>query len=326
MIMYAQVFAGFVLLLGGAEIMVRGAISLAQRLGISTLVIGMTVVAFGTSAPELVVSLNAAMSGSPGLAIGNVVGSNVANILLILGVSGMITPIACQAHSLVRDGLVLLGGTLLFSGLALSGLIGLTGGSVLLIGFFAFIAYSAGQELASRKIARAAALEEDEVEVVEVSQKLGLSLGLLVTGFAGLLWGSEWLVDGGVAIARDFGVSEAVIGLTIIAFGTSLPELAASAVAAYRGHTDVALGNVVGSNLFNLLGVVGIVAVVTPLEIPQRVLDLDLWVMLATTLLLLPFLLSAKKYLGRIEAGAFFILYLAYVAALAMGVDRLPGI
>ncbi len=196
---------------------------------------------------------------------------------------------------------------------------------MLLIGFFAFIAYSAGQELASRKVAGAAVSEED-VEASAVSQKLALSLGLLVAGFAGLLWGSEWLVDGGVAIARDFGISEAVIGLTIIAFGTSLPELAASAVAAYRGHTDVALGNVVGSNLFNLLGVVGIVAVVTPLEIPQRVLDLDLWVMLAATLLLLPFLLSSKKYLGRREAGAFFILYLVYIAALAMGVDRLPGI
>ncbi len=325
MIMYAQVIAGFVLLLGGAEVMVRGAVALAQRLGISTLVIGMTVVAFGTSAPELVVSLNAGLSGAPGLAIGNVVGSNIANILLILGISGLIAPIACQAGSLVRDGLVLLGGSLLFAGLALSGRIGLTGGIVLLIAFFGFIAYSAGQEIASKRSARDAEIEE-EVEDLAVPHNLLLSLVLLVVGFAGLLLGSEWLVDGGISIARNFGVSEAVIGLTIIAFGTSLPELAASAVATYRGHTDVALGNVVGSNLFNLLGVVGTVAVVTPLDIPGRVLDLDLWIMLAATLLLLPFMLSAKKYLGRIESGIFFLLYLAYIAALALGIDRLPGI
>ncbi len=325
MIKYALLIAGFFLLLGGAEIMVRGAVALARRLDISPLVIGMTVVAFGTSAPELVVSLNAALSGAAGLAIGNVVGSNLANILLILGVSGLIAPIACQAPTLIRDGLVLFAGTLLFMGLALTGQIGLTGGIVLLIGFFAFIAYSALQEIVTKRSELDGEIEE-EVETMVSPHNLGVAFLLLIGGFGGLLWGSEWLVDGGVAIARDFGVGEAVIGLTIIAFGTSLPELAASGVAAYRGHMDVALGNVLGSNLFNLLGVIGVVGVVTPLHIPDRVLNMDMWVMLGATLLLMPFMLMGRKHLGRFEAGVFLALYLAYIAALGMGVDRLPGI
>ena len=318
--MYLQVFGGFILLLGGAEIMVRGAIGLAKRLGISPLVIGMTVVAFGTSAPELLVSLNGALSGSPGIAIGNVIGSNIANILLILGIAGMITPIACAGTGLVRDGVVLLGGSVLFAALTFLGKIDLAAGVILIVFFAGFLVYSYRREAMSGGTETGFAEESGAA-----TKGLGRTLVYLAAGFAGLIYGSEILVDGAIAIARGFAISEAVIGLTVIAFGTSLPELAACAVAAYRRHTDVALGNVVGSNIFNVVGIMGVVSVITPIEVPARVIAFDIWIMVAATLLLMPFLLTPRKYFGRLEAGLFVALYLAYIAALGAGVSGFTG-
>lgn len=320
--MYLEVSGGFILLLGGAEIMVRGAVCLAERLGISKMVIGMTVVAFGTSAPELLVSLNAALAGAPGIAIGNVVGSNIANVLLILGATGIVMPIACASGTLVRDGIILLVGSAIFTVLVFRDQIDLIGGLVLLAAFIAFLVYSYWREIhGSVESAGLSVVEVDEVEGVPSS--LWLALLLLVAGFVGLIIGSELLVDGSVKIARAFGVSEAVIGLTIIAFGTSLPELASSVVAACRKHADIALGNVIGSNMFNLLLVIGVTATVTPIDVPLRVPQFDIWVMVLATLFLMPYMLTRRETLGRAEAIIFLAVYSAYIVALGFGVDHI---
>lgn len=324
MIIALQIIGGFLLLLGGAEVMVRGAVALARRFGISALVIGMTVVALGTSAPELLVSLNAALSGAPGLAVGNVVGSNIANILLILGAAGLVTPIACAATGLRRDGAILLAGTLIFSALSFRGVVDAWSGAVLLIAFSYFLWNSYKREAAGEGAGGGTAGEAGESGASPAS--LFAAVLMFLAGLAALLIGSEFVVRGGVAAARLFGVSDAVIGLTVVAFGTSLPELAASVVAAYRGHTDVALGNVVGSNLFNVLGVIGVVAVVSPVTVEARVVDFDLWIMIGATLLLLPFMMGGLRQVGRAPALAFLIMYIAYIGAIGLGVDRIVPI
>ena len=320
--MYFLVVGGFVLLLVGAEIMLRGAIGLADKFGISKLVVGMTVVAFGTSAPELLVSLNASLSGSSGLAIGNVVGSNVANILLVLGVAGLLMPITNEPGALKRDGWMLLLGTGLFMALSYRGEIDLIGGLVLLAYFIGFLVYSYMRE--KQGVDAAGEMYEHEVDEIEgVPHSLLKIMVFLVIGFAGLIYGADILVEGGVAIARTFGVDEAVVGLTVIAFGTSLPELAASVVAAIRKHADVAVGNVVGSNIFNVVGIVGVVAVITPMEVPARVVNFDIWIMAAATLILMPYMIGRREQLGRLEAGLFFAAYLIYIAAIGYGVETL---
>ena len=323
MIIALQIIGGFLLLLGGAEIMVRGAVALARRFGISALVIGMTVVAFGTSAPELLVSLNAALSGAPGLAVGNVVGSNIANILLILGAAGLVTPIACAAAGLRRDGAILLAGTLIFSALSFRGVVDAWSGAVLLIAFSYFLWNSYRREAAGEGGGMAGGTAGEAGDLGVPPANLIVAVLMFLAGLAALLAGSELVVRGGVAAARLFGVSDAVIGLTVVAVGTSLPELAASVVAAYRGHTDVALGNVVGSNMFNVLGVIGVVAVVTPVTVEARVVDFDIWIMIGATLLLLPFMMGGLRQIGRAPALAFLIMYMAYIGAIGLGVDRI---
>ncbi len=316
---YVQLIAGFMLLLGGAEVLVRGAVALAKRLEISPLIIGMTVVALGTSAPELVVSLDAALSGSPGIALGNVIGSNIANLLLILGAVGMVMPIVAKADGLWRDGLILLGGSLLFAALCWSGMVGLWSGILLLAVFVAFLGHSYWRE--TRNGGGAEMGVQEVVEIRGVPASVTVAWLVLAAGLAGVVYGADLLVMGGVAVAKAAGVSEEVIGLTLIAFGTSLPELAASVVAAWRGHADIALGNVVGSNLFNMLLIVGVVAVVTPLLVPVQIMAFDLWVMLAATVLFLPFLVGGLRF-GRLAAGVFLAAYAAYIAVQAYGVQE----
>ena len=320
MMMYVYVCAGFVFLLGGAELMVRGAVGLAEKLSVSKMVIGMTVVAFGTSAPELLIALNAALSGSSGLAVGNLVGSNIANILLILGVSGLILPIAVDSKVFTRDWWVLGGGTAVFMALSLPGEIDFFGGSLLLLLFTGFLYYSYRRETVG-SVPASPAFKEEVDDIGGVPETTWLSIVLLVIGLAGLIGGAELLVNGGAAIARLFGVSEAAIGLTIIAFGTSLPELAASVVAAYRKHADLALGNVVGSNIFNILGVAGAVALVSPLDIPARIVNFDMIIMAVSALVLMPFMIGNKEVISRPVAGFYLAAYLGYIASIAAGVE-----
>jgi len=320
--MYFQVLVGFVVLTGAAEVLVRGAVSLADRMGVSPLVIGMTVVAVGTSAPELVVSLDAALAGAPGLAVGNIVGSNIANVILILGVTCLVKPIVDGTAALKRDAAILMGGGLLFAGLCLRGELDLIAGIVLLVGFFTFLGVSYWRDSNDPEAAEEIIHEVEELEGKPKS--LPVTLALVIAGLAGLAFGADILVDGGVAIAREFGISEEVIGLTVFAFGTSLPELAASVVAAMRGHSDIAIGNVVGSNLFNVLGVGGTAAVVVTLPVAPQILSFDLWVMLAASAFLLPVMVMGWR-LTRAGAVIFLILYGAYIWAQAYGVEQLLG-
>jgi cation:H+ antiporter len=317
--MYLKIFLGFVFLLGSADILVRGAVGLARRLEISPLVIGMTIIAFGTSAPELLVSMDAALAGSSAMAIGNVVGSNMANMLLILGAAALFMPISIKPFALMHDSIMLLVASALFAWFCLSGPIGGWQGAVLIVLLVTFLTRAYLRE--SREGGVSAEIHAEEVKDFEGLTSLRLIWMAILAGMAGVVYGADLLVDGGVELARTFGVAEEVIGLTVLAFGTSLPELAASVVAAMRGHTEVALGNVVGSNLFNVLAVIGSVALVTPLQVPAQVLDFDLWVMLAVTLVLMPYLMGGWR-IGRATAIIFLGVYGAYIFAQAYGVSR----
>lgn len=312
----AMVAGGFLLLMGGADYLVRGAVGLARRIGVSTLVIGLTVVALGTSLPELVVSLRAAIGGNTGLAVGNIVGSNIANILLILGVAAVIWPVACARTTLFRDGSAMVAATALFVVVGLAGGYGRLYG---IVGLGLLVAYMTWCYYHDRRDGGLAAREAEEVEPIQGSAAL-LLLAIL-GGLVAVVAGGELLVHGAVGIARTLGVSEEVIGLTLVAFGTSVPELATTVVAAMRRHADVALGNVLGSNLFNLLGVLGVTAIVVPLPLPDKIAAFDLWVMAGVSILLVPLMRSGWR-LGRLEGGLFIMLYIAFVAAQFFGVGE----
>ena len=316
---YIFVAAGLCLLLLGGESLVRGAVELAQRLGVSPLVIGLTIIAYGTSAPELLVSLEANLAGSPGIAIGNVVGSNIANILLIVGASAIIYPIACKGGGVNLNSIVLLTATVLFFGLALSGSIESWAAFPMLGLLFGFTVYSyyAGR----RNPGTAAALEAEGFE--NGSKPLSRSLAVLAFGLVGVVLGSHLLVTGAVDLARSFGVSEATIGLTLVALGTSLPELATAVVAAYRRHPEVALGNVVGSNLFNTLGIMGVVPIFGALPIPAPVIGFDFWVMLGATLVFVGWSAVCRSF-GRALAALFLIAYVGYIACHYFGISAMP--
>jgi len=318
---YIEVVAGFALLLLGGELLVRGAVAAARRLGISPLFVGLTIVAFGTSAPEMFVCLIAALKGAPAISVGNVVGSNIANILLILGVAAVIFPISRHRRSLYRDGTVMLVATGLFVLLARAGTLGLWHGAVMLLGLLLYLAYSYQTDRRDQQAASEIVKEVEELR--QAGQPQWLAWVKLAGGLAGVVVGSKILVDGGVVIARQFDIPEAVIGLTMFAVGTSLPELATSAIAAYRKHSDLALGNVVGSNIFNLLSVMGVVAVVTPVAVPEQIIRFDLWVMLGVSVVFLA-LAFALRRLGRVIGGLFLLAYAAYVVALFAGVSGVP--
>jgi cation:H+ antiporter len=271
------------------------------------MVIGMTIVAFGTSAPELVVSLDAALTGVPGLAVGNVVGSNIANILLILGATAVILPMATRSAGAGRDSAVLIAGTLVFTVLCYLGVLDKTAGTILLVLFVLFLGYSWWRERGSDG--------GGEVEEIDaVPHNMPLAALMLIGGIGAVVFGADILVEGAVFIARSVGVSEAAIGLTLVAFGTSVPELATSVVAALRRHSDVALGNIVGSNLFNMLGIIGVVSVVADLPVPVEFFTFDLPVMLLSTLLLIVIMMTGRV-IGWKTGGFFLVFYAYYILA-----------
>ena len=272
---------GVVLLMVGGDALVRGAITLSLKAGLSATLISMTVVAFGTSAPELVISVEAALKGSPDIAVGNVVGSNIANTLLIVGVPALIISLDTDGKELRRNYGLMLAATILFSAFAMTGFISRTAGFVLLACLVAALVYSYRKS------------EEDGGETLEVGDPLnGWKIaGLLIFGVVALPLGAHCLIEGAKGVAQYFGLSEAAIGLTIVAMGTSLPELAASAAAAWRGRTEVALGNVIGSNMLNLLLVIGATAAISPLVVARTFLTVDIPLMMIITLMLAPFLI-----------------------------------
>ncbi|MEX2571526.1 MAG: calcium/sodium antiporter [Gemmatimonadota bacterium] len=315
---------GFVLLVGGAETFVRGASRLAIRFGISPLVIGLTVVAFGTSSPEIAVSVQSAATGSPELALGNVLGSNICNILLILGLSATFAPLIVNEQLVRLDVPVMVGVSFLVLFLSIDGAIGRIDGALLFLGAVGYTSFLIRQSRAEGKAEADAAAEDS----TGVSGGPLLSLVLIVAGLALLVVGSRWLVGGAVQVAALFGVSELVIGLTVVAIGTSLPELATSVVAAIKGERDIAVGNVVGSNIFNLLLVLGTAGVVAPDGIPvaNAALRFDIPVMVAVAVACLPIFFSGHR-IDRWEGLLFVGYYFAYTAYLVLASaqhDALP--
>jgi cation:H+ antiporter len=311
------VAGGLVLLALGGELLVRGAVGMAARLGISPLLAGLTIVGFGTSTPELATSVQAAMAGSPGIAIGNVVGSNIANILFILGVSAVILPLSVNPASFSRDSLALGGSAVLATGAVLLGVIGPLPGIVLLAALVGYIWWAYKSESATHDAE--AVRHEHEAEDRPVPPDTGPLVlgGMIVAGLVAAIFGAGWLVDGAVVLASAAGVSESVIGLTVVAVGTSLPELIACVVAVLRKHEDVALGNIVGSNIYNLCGILGLTAMIHPIEVPAEIAAFDIWAMLGVTLLLILQLRSGWR-LSRIEGAVLVALYAAYTAFLAL--------
>jgi cation:H+ antiporter len=322
MMTLGQFVVGFVLLLFGAEYLVRGAVALARRLKVTPMIIGMTIVAYGTTSPELVVSLQAAVDGLPGISVGNVVGSNICNILLILGLSAVIYPIVVQPTTLLRDATMCMGAALVFTALALSGTIERWQGALMVAMLAAFSIYAFRQERKRGKANDPGDLAEEVAkEFKEPPKPVWLSLLSVVGGIAAVVVGARLLVTAAVETARFLGVGEEVIGLTIVAVGTSLPELATATVAAIRKHSEVAVGNILGAGIYNLFAIMGLVAVVNPIPVPPQILVFDLWVMLAVTAVLLGFLLL-RNGLSRPVGAMFLAAFVAYTTLQYYGVEK----
>ena len=327
---YLMVLGGLVLLFLGGEALVRGSVSVARKLNISELVIGLTLVGFGTSVPELVTSIRAIEGDAVGIAVGNVIGSNVANIMLVLGVAALIYPIITHPRALARDTAIMILASLVLCALIwFDGFNRVTG--VILVGaLFIYILYSL---IADRAQSDTAELHAEEGESVDANYGIITGLVIAIAGMAGVVLGANWLVVGGIEIARTFGISETVIGLTIVAIGTSLPELATSAVAALRGKSDVALGNVIGSNIFNIFGILGVTAIVHPFSVRQSgygdvaaealqreeaaslVQTTDIGALALSVILLVLFAMTGRK-IARWEGGILLGGYLLYMGLL----------
>ena len=304
---FAFAALGLVILLLAGDVLVRGAVNLSLRLGIPALIVSLTVVAFGTSAPELLISVQAVLEGVPGLALGNVVGSNTANVLLVLGIPAIISCLDPPEADTRKSYLVMMAGSLLFVALAATGVLGWWQGAVLLLAMGLILA-----DQFREAYAHANDGEEEELEEAEDGMpwwKIGL---YLVLGLVGLPVGADLLVDNATLIAREFGVTETVIGLTLVALGTSLPELATTVMAAIRRHSEVAIGNVIGSNLFNLLAIMGVTALVGPVPVAANFFAFDFWVMLAASAMLAPFVF-ARLRMGRLLGFGLTALYVLYV-------------
>lgn len=305
-----SVVGGLVLLSGGADGLVRGAASLARRLGMTPLVIGLTVVAMGTSMPELVVSVDAALRGRSAVALGNVVGSNIANIGLILGSAALISTLQVRAQVIRFDVPVLVGVSLLAGGLLIDGTLSRIDGAVLVAGLVGYVAFN----LYVAQTRTSPIVREEFEEVIPEPHSVGLDVLYLVGGLVALIIGSQLMVGGAITIAQQWGLSETVIGLTVVAVGTSLPELATSGAAAFRGEGDIAVGNAVGSSIFNVLAILGITALVHPLA-NEGIGLIDGGVMVGLTLVLLP-LMRTEYTLSRWEGAGLLVAYVGYMAYL----------
>ena len=303
-----QIVGGLALLFAGGEALLRGSVAIANKMGLSTLLVSMVVVGFGTSAPELLVSLSSAFKGAPNIALGNVVGSNIANVLLILGLSALFAPIACTRFEIRRDSLAVVLASIVLVALSLYGAIGRVAGIAMLVSLIAYLSYAFVTDRNSANGFR----ERLERDVGHADLPMPVALAFCLGGLAALAGGAHFLVEGATALAAAFGVPNAVIGLTLVAVGTSLPELATAIVSAYRKHPDVVIGNVIGSNLFNILGILGVTGAVIPIPFEGRIADVDVWVMLIVAMILTPVIWTGRA-ISRFEGGAFACLYCVYV-------------
>lgn len=306
-----ETIAGLLLLLVGGDALVRGAVSIAQRLKVSPLLIGLILVGFGTSMPEFVTSISAAFQGAPGIAVGNVVGSNIANILLILVLTAIIRPLAVATDALKRDGAVLILATALGVVGILSGSLSLLWGVTCLVFLAIYIAYTYQKE--SYTPDASAAMHTAEAEAAPSGPKhLAFAVALAIGGIAATIFGAQLLVSGAKMLASTAGVPDTIIGLTIVAIGTSLPELATCIMAARQGAADVAFGNIVGSNIFNILGILGATAVIHPMTVPAEITFADITIMITATLFLIIFAVTGKR-ISRLEGSCFLAGYIAYI-------------
>jgi cation:H+ antiporter len=314
-----HVLGGLLVLTLGAEALVRGASRVALLAGISPLVVGLTVVAMGTSAPELVVSVKAGLAGSPDIAVGNVVGSNVFNVLFILGASALVTPLVVARQIVRLEVPIMIGVSILMWGMAVDRRVSFADGAVLVVLMVGYTAWTIGRSRREVAALREASGGHERPTLAKVAVGLGMVAGGLVL----LVLGARWFVDGSVALARSLGVSDLVIGLTIVAAGTSMPEVATSVVASLRGERDIAIGNVVGSNIFNVLGILGVSAMVSPggLVVASAAVDFDVPVMTAVAVACLPIFLTGYG-IGRLEALVFLGYYAAYVGYLVLAAQR----
>ena len=312
--MYAYALAGLTLLFAGGDGLVRGAVSLARRFGLSPLLIGLTVVAFCTSAPELVVSVEAALEGSSNIAIGNVVGSNIFNVLAVGGAAALVAPIVVRPGEMRRDSIVLVASALAVALVSQTGEISRLAGAVLTTALVAHIVVTYRLEV-NAPSTTSAEVHAHKAEQFDSAPSIWPGLGFTAVGLAALVIGAQLLILGATDIARTLGISESVIGLSLVAFGTSLPELATTVVASLRGRSDVAVGNVVGSSIFNALGILGITALVRPIGVAERIAQVDVWVMVAVSVALAALLLIHGRITRSIGAIAV-VLYASYIATL----------
>ncbi len=310
MLDWIYVALGLVLLLLAGDSLVRGAVNLSLRVGIPALIVSLTIVAFGTSAPELLIAIQAIYEDVPGLALGNVVGSNTANVLLVLGVPAMLAAMNTSDCDTRTSYLQMLAATALFIVVCFIGPIEWTSGLVLLAALAAMLLWAAFE--AKRHRQSCAMGDEEEVEGADPNIGWGKIIFFLVMGMIGLPLGADLLVDGSTDIARGFGVSETVIGLTLVAVGTSLPELATTTMAALRRQADVALGNVIGSNMFNLLGIMGVASLFGTIPVDREILQFDIWIMLGASLLLIPFVFL-RMNISRIWGVILSVFYVTYI-------------
>lgn len=311
---YLLLIGGLAILIAGGEVLVRGAVGIALKFNLSPLVIGMTIVSFGTSAPELLVSLKAALEGHPEIAIGNVIGSNIANIALVLGITTLILPIPVQKNTLKIDWPIMMAVSVLFYLFILNGVLNTWEGAIFVSLLLIFIIYQL-------KSSNNNETDDEDDAIEEVKSKFSnvfLHLFFILLGVVGLAFGADWLLEGAVNIAKNFGVSEHVISVTIVAFGTSVPELATSIIAAFKKQMDISVGNLIGSNIFNLLAVLGITSLIKEIPISNQVITNDIFWMLGTSFLLLPFMFNLN--ISRWKGAVLTLSYLAYVFFLLKGI------
>lgn len=327
MLDYISLAGGLVILLVAGDVLVRGSVTVARSLGIPSLVIGLTIVAFGTSAPELVISLGSALNNASGIAVGNVVGSNIANVLLVMGCPALIATTMCTDKGVRKNAAFLLVVTVIFITMCAFGTLNraMGAGLLVLLAVFLFDSYREMRrhQRRCRDYHNGCATDLDEAQIAELEEfddapgGLVVASVLVIAGLIGLPLGGHFAVEGAVGIARSWGVTETAIGLTVVALGTSLPELATTVMAAFRKESAVALGNVLGSNVFNIVAILGLTSVIVPLEVPAAIMKYDIWVMLATTILLFIFAFMRMKLrwpLG-IALVAGYCLYIYFVFA-----------
>lgn len=349
MINVLLLIAGLLVLVAGGEFLVKGAVGIAKKFKLSSLVIGMTVISFGTSAPELFVSANAAMAGNPDIAIGNVIGSNIANLALVLGLTIIIFPMAVDRNSKFIDWPMMMASSVFFFIFAQDGKIAVWEGAILFASLIAFTVYLIRNSrkkaigISSRAVGKiedgkVTDMELMEFDVINIDEQehpiedytlLSLeeddvpnmprptvqSIGFFILGLIGLFYGSEWMLKGAVAMATEFGMDEKTIGITIVAFGTSVPELVTSCVAAFRKEKDIAIGNLIGSNIFNILCVLGITAMINPINVGDDIIHSDMIWMLGIAAIILPMMIIGKK-MGRFKGILLFTTYVVYITTL----------